>query len=92
MTHNPAIRHSSESRNPALPGEITRPELSRRCVKTGLFGKERSRRIHDAFDLPQKSDYAPQTKVSEDQAREVVGRAAAFLNDVKEIVEKAWAT
>lgn len=47
-------------------------------VKTGLFSKEFSRWIHDAFDLRQKSDYAPQTEVSEEQAREVLERARAF--------------
>jgi uncharacterized protein (UPF0332 family) len=56
-------------------------------VKTGLFSKEFSRWIHDAFDLRQKSDYAPQTEVSEEQAREVLERARAFLEDVKRRLE-----
>ena len=63
--------------------------FDREFVKTGLFSKECSRWIHDAFDLRQKSDYAPQTEVNEDQAREVLERAAAFLKDVKERLEKA---
>jgi uncharacterized protein (UPF0332 family) len=52
-------------------------------VKTGLFGKELSRWVHDAFDLRQKSDYAPQLEVSEEDAREVVKRATTFLENVK---------
>lgn len=57
-------------------------------VKAGLFSKETSRWIHDAFDLRQKSDYAPQADVSENQAREVLERATAFLMDVKESLKE----
>jgi len=57
-----------------------------------MISRECSRWIHDAFDLRQKSDYVPQTEVNEDQARELLERAAAFLKGVKERLEKAWAT
>lgn len=56
-------------------------------VKTGLFSKEFSRWVHDAFDLRQKSDYAPQLEISEQDAKQVLERAAAFLIDVKNCLE-----
>jgi len=65
--------------------------FDRDYVKTGLFSRECSRWLHDAFDLRQRSDYAPQTEVSEDQALEVLERAATFVKDVKERLEKTWA-
>lgn len=64
--------------------------FDREFVKTGLFSKESSRWIHDAFDLRQKSDYAPQTEVSENQANEVFERAQVFVGDVKKRLENKW--
>jgi uncharacterized protein (UPF0332 family) len=62
--------------------------FDREFVKTGLFSKESSRWIHDAFDLRQKSDYAPQTEVSENQASEVIERSQVFVKDVKKRLEE----
>jgi uncharacterized protein (UPF0332 family) len=64
--------------------------FDRDFVKTGLFSKEFSRWIHDAFDLRQRSDYDPQSEVSEDQANEVFERAQVFVGDVKKRLENKW--
>lgn len=51
-------------------------------VKTGIFTKEFSRWLHDAFDLRQRVDYAPQVHVSMEEARQTLEQASAFVGEV----------
>jgi uncharacterized protein (UPF0332 family) len=52
-------------------------------VKTGVFGKELSRRLHDAFDLRQRSYYATQIQVSYEEAMQVLEDSKEFVAEVK---------
>ncbi len=52
-------------------------------VKTGMFTKELSRWLHNAFDLRQRSDYAPQIQVSDEEAVQVLEEAREFVAEVK---------
>ncbi len=52
-------------------------------VKTGVFGKELSRWLHDAFDLRQRSDYAAQIQVSHEEAMQVLEESKEFVAEVK---------
>ncbi|MBW2038256.1 MAG: HEPN domain-containing protein [Deltaproteobacteria bacterium] len=52
-------------------------------VKTGAFKKELSRRLHNAFDLRQRSDYAAQIQVSDREAGQVLEEAQKFVDEVK---------
>lgn len=52
-------------------------------VKTGMFKREFSRWLHDAFDLRQRSDYAAQVQVSKEEASQMLAQAKAFVAGVK---------
>ena len=52
-------------------------------VKTGVFGKELSRRLHNAFDLRQRTDYAPQIQVNDDEAGQVLEESRKFVVEVE---------
>ena len=52
-------------------------------VKTGMFKREFSRWLHDAFDLRQRSDYAAQGQVSKEEASQMLAQAKAFVAEVK---------
>jgi uncharacterized protein (UPF0332 family) len=57
--------------------------FDKKFVKTGTFGKELSRRLHDAFDLRQRSDYAAQIQVTNEEAMHVLNDAKEFVAEVK---------
>ena len=57
-------------------------------VKQGIFKKDFSRWLHDAFDLRQRADYAPDYNVSSDEATEVVEQAEMFVQEMKKIILK----
>lgn len=60
-------------------------------VKTGVFPKELSRWLHNAFDLRQRSDYGVQYIPLGEEAREVIEKADAFVRQIKEkMKEKSW--
>jgi len=52
-------------------------------VKKGMFEREFSRWLHDAFDLRQRSDYAAQVQVSKEEASQMLAQAKAFVAGVK---------
>lgn len=52
-------------------------------VKAGVFSKEFSRWLHDAFDLRQRSDYSPQFKATDEDARGVLHQATSFVTEIK---------
>lgn len=57
-------------------------------VKEGVFKKDFSRWLHDAFDLRQRSDYAPDYNVSSDAAKEIIEHAEKFVQEMKKTVIK----
>ncbi|RLB33320.1 MAG: DNA-binding protein, partial [Deltaproteobacteria bacterium] len=53
-------------------------------IKKGIFPKELSRWLHDAFDLRQRSDYAVQYVPSREEAEEIINQAVSFVSHVSE--------
>lgn len=52
-------------------------------VKAGVFSKEFSRWLHEAFDLRQRSDYSPQFHPTVEDARGVLDQSTFFVNEIK---------
>jgi uncharacterized protein (UPF0332 family) len=52
-------------------------------VKEGIFKKDFSRWLHDAFDLRQRSDYAPDYQVIREEANKVTEHAEKSMEEVK---------
>lgn len=52
-------------------------------VKPGMFTKDFSRWIHDAFDLRQRADYSIQVQVNKEDAEQILDNASAFVKEVK---------
>jgi uncharacterized protein (UPF0332 family) len=52
-------------------------------VRNGTFAKERSRWLHDAFNLRQRSDYAIEIEVKTEKAEEILQHAGIFVADIK---------
>ncbi|MBU0700251.1 HEPN domain-containing protein [bacterium] len=57
-------------------------------VKKGIFHKEMSRALHQAFDLRQMSDYRELIEVDIDDAKELLQGAKKFIDEVKEYILK----
>ena len=57
-------------------------------VKQGIFKKDLSRWLHDAFDLRQRSDYAADQHVSAEQAQKLLKNAESFLDQVREVLSR----
>ena len=57
-------------------------------VKQGIFKKDFSRWLHDAFDLRQRSDYAAQYHVSRQEAERTLTNAESFVDEVKKVLSK----
>ena len=53
-------------------------------VLKGLFPKELSRDFHKAFELRQLSDYKTFKPISKEKAKDILSKAAHFVNTVKE--------
>ena len=62
--------------------------FDREFVKEGIFKKDFSRWLHDAFDLRQRSDYSPDYHVSSEEAMKVMEHAATFVKGLKKILMK----
>ena len=58
-------------------------------VKQGIFKKEYSRWLHDAFDLRQRSDYAAEYHVSPEDAESTMKNAETFVAKVKNVLTRA---
>lgn len=52
-------------------------------VKKGVFGKDFSRWLHNAFDLRQRSDYKADYQVSNEDSSQVLEHAEKFVQGVK---------
>jgi len=57
--------------------------FDRDFVKKGIFNKDFSRWLHDAFDLRQRSDYAALYRPSMDEAEKTLENARSFVKEVK---------
>jgi uncharacterized protein (UPF0332 family) len=53
-------------------------------VRTGVFSKEFSRGLHEAFGLRQRCDYSAEFAVTEEDAKDALRRAEAFVEGVTE--------
>jgi len=62
--------------------------FDRDFVKKGIFTKDFSRWLHDAFDLRQRSDYAALYRPSMDEAEKTLENARAFVLEVKRHIKK----
>jgi len=51
-------------------------------VKAGIFPKEFSRWLHDAFTLRQRSDYSVQYTPSAEEAEELLAHARSFVEAI----------
>jgi len=64
--------------------------FDREFVKQGVFKKDLSRWLHDAFDLRQLSDYAAQSSITSDDAQRALDHAGEFVKRVKDIQKKNY--
>jgi uncharacterized protein (UPF0332 family) len=58
-------------------------------VKQGIFKKDYSRWLHDAFDLRQRSDYAADYQASLEDAESTLNNAETFVAKVKDVLSRA---
>lgn len=63
-----------------------------RFVKPAILPKELSRWLHDAFALRQQADYAPERRVTEDQARTAAQQVREFVDRVRAILHERLAS
>ncbi len=57
-------------------------------VKTGIFGKEYSKILMEAFEIRSESDYDDYYIISKEEVEEQIQNAYFFLNGIIEYVEK----
>jgi uncharacterized protein (UPF0332 family) len=62
--------------------------FDRDFVKQGIFKKDFSRWLHDAFDLRQRSDYAAEYKAAPEDAEMTLKNAAMFVDEVKKVLAR----
>ena len=62
--------------------------FDRDFVKRGIFKKDFSRWLHDAFDLRQRSDYAAEYQASAEDAEITLKNALTFVDEVKKVLTK----
>ncbi|MBC8417193.1 MAG: HEPN domain-containing protein [Desulfobacterales bacterium] len=62
--------------------------FDRDFVKKGVFTKDFSRWLHDAFDLRQRSDYTALYCASMDEAEKTLENAQVFVMEVKTQIKK----
>jgi uncharacterized protein (UPF0332 family) len=60
--------------------------FDREFVKTGVFSRDFSRWLHQAFDLRQRCDYEAQFSISEEEARITLTAAEKFVAEVKSVI------
>jgi len=62
--------------------------FDRDFVKKGIFTKNFSRWLHDAFDLRQRSDYAALYRPAMDEVEKTLENAESFVKEVKKILSE----
>lgn len=60
--------------------------FDRDFVKQGVFKKNYSRWLHDAFDLRQRSDYAAEYHASREDAETTLKNAESFVDKVNKVL------
>ena len=60
--------------------------FDREYVKPGIFPKDFSRWLHEAFELRQRSDYGVELQLSREEIREMLAHAAEFVQTVKSVL------
>lgn len=55
-------------------------------VKPGIFPKDFSKWLHEAFDLRQRSDYSSQFQIAAEEVESILQNATSFVVKVKELV------
>ena len=63
--------------------------FDRDFVKLGIFKKEYSRWLHDAFDLRQRCDYVAEYHASPEDAASTLNNAETFVDRVKDVLSMA---
>ncbi|MFZ2631666.1 MAG: HEPN domain-containing protein [Desulfosalsimonadaceae bacterium] len=58
-------------------------------VKKGIFPKELSRNLHNAFESRQTSDYLAATPICREDAEEIIQNAIAFLKTIEKYLQDA---
>jgi len=58
--------------------------FDREFVKKGIFTKDFSRWLHNAFDIRQQSDYATHFETTKEMTKTVINQATSFVSGVKE--------
>ena len=62
--------------------------FDRDFVKQGIFKKDYSRWLHDAFDLRQRSDYAAEYHASLEEAEITLKNAERFVIEIEKVLAK----
>jgi uncharacterized protein (UPF0332 family) len=62
--------------------------FDREFINRNIFPKEMSKALHHAFEMRQVGDYREMTKLSREQAQEVLNSAFAFVKSVEEKLSK----
>ena len=57
--------------------------FDREFVKTGIFSKELSKILHQAFELRQKGDYMEQADVKKEDLEEIFPKVIDFVEQIK---------
>jgi uncharacterized protein (UPF0332 family) len=63
--------------------------FNREFVKKGLFDKEFSRWLQEAFDLRQRADYREMFSISSERTKSIFEHAQAFVAEVKRFIEES---
>lgn len=63
--------------------------FDREFYKTGIFPKELSKDLHQAFGLRQKSDYQDLVTISHEVARDLFHQAVGFVDSVSNYLSQA---
>lgn len=66
--------------------------FDRDYVKSGVFKKDFSRWLHNAFDLRQRSDYAAEYQVSMEEAEEALNNAELFVKEIQKYLSESTKT
>jgi uncharacterized protein (UPF0332 family) len=56
-------------------------------VKKGIFSKQISRNLHNAFESRQTSDYLAATSISREEAEEIIRNATDFVKIIQEYLK-----
>ena len=61
--------------------------FDRKYVRNGIFAKDYSKWLHEAFDLRQRADYREMFRISSERAKTVLENATSFVAAIKDHIE-----